>query len=157
MSNPLGHPSNIPSPALWLGLAGLLPFFWGALSAQSDPLFNFGQSVFGPRFVGQYVQLAYGTVILSFMSGVLWGFSTKATETTATICYGLSVLPALWAFFFIGGGADRAALFLILGFLGLLALDWQFWRWKLTPPWWIKLRILLTVPVITALTLGIYL
>lgn len=157
MSHPLPRVSSIPRPALWLGLAGLLPFLWGALSAASDPLFEFGQSVLGPRFVGQYVQLAYGTVILSFMSGVLWGFSTKAPRATAGTCYALSVLPALWAFFFISGGADRAAWFLILGFSGLFALDWQFWKRGLSPPWWITLRIILTASVIAALFLGIIL
>ena len=157
MSGPVLRLSDVPRPALWLGLAGLIPFYWGAASALSDPLFDLGQSVFGPRFVGQYVQLAYGTVILSFMSGVLWGFSTKATGATAALCYSLSVLPALWAFAFIGGGADRAAVFLILGFTGLLGLDWQFWRWGFTPNWWLSLRILLTSLVVFALFLGIFL
>ena len=31
----------------------------------------------GGRFVGPYVQLFYGAIILSFMSGVLWGFAHK--------------------------------------------------------------------------------
>ena len=60
------------------------------------------------RFVGPYVELAYGTVILAFMSGVLWGFATKAPERQAPVCYALSVIPALWAFFMAGGGPVAA-------------------------------------------------
>jgi hypothetical protein len=50
-----------------------------------------------------------------------------------------------------GGGPVAAAMNLIVGFLGLLMMDWQFWRWGLTPPWWMQLRILLTA--IVAVTL----
>ncbi|MEM1360468.1 MAG: DUF3429 domain-containing protein [Pseudomonadota bacterium] len=147
--------TEVPHSALILGLLGVIPFGWGALTEIVPALFLFGQTWLGPRFVGQYIQLFYGAIILAFMSGVLWGFATKATGRTATLGYGLSVLPALWAFFFTGGGADRAAWFLITGYLGLLALDYWFWRLGLAPPWWMQLRNLLTLLVVACLTLGI--
>ena len=81
--------TRIPRSAMVLGLAGLIPFLWGALTVVSEPAAEFGLRTFGPRFVGPYVGLAYGTVILSFMSGVLWGFATKADGTAATIGYTL--------------------------------------------------------------------
>ena len=97
------------------------------------------------------MQLFYGAIILSFMSGVLWGFATKATGQMATASYVLSVIPALWAFFMTGGGPTTAAVNLIVGFLGLLLLDWHFWRLGLAPPWWMHLRGLLTAIVILSL------
>jgi hypothetical protein len=145
--------TQIPRSALSLGLAGVLPFVWGALTVLFPPLGDWGLTVVGPRFVGPYVQPFYGVVILSFMSGVLWGFATKATAGQATTGYVLSVLPALWAFFTTGGGEDTAATNLIFGFLGLLLLDFAFWRWGLAPPWWMALRVLLTALVLVCLVL----
>ncbi len=34
-----------------------------------------------PLFIGAYVGLTYGTVILAFMSGVLWGFAAKGRNS----------------------------------------------------------------------------
>ena len=138
----------IPRSALILGLAGLLPFLWGALTVLRPELGQWGQLTLGGRFVGPYVQLFYGAVILSFMSGVLWGFATKATGRVATAGYILSVIPALWAFFMTGGGPTAAAINLIVGFLALLLLDWHFWRLELAPSWWMHLRVLLTAIVV---------
>ena len=140
--------NTIPRSALLLGLAGLLPFLWGAVTVLNPELGQWGTEAVGARFVGPYVQLFYGAVILSFMSGVLWGFATKATGRLATAGYALSVIPALWAFFMTGGGPTTAAVNLIAGFLGLLLLDWFFWRIELAPRWWMQLRILLTTIVI---------
>ncbi|MEO1363579.1 MAG: DUF3429 domain-containing protein [Pseudomonadota bacterium] len=146
---------SIPRAPLLLGLAGLIPFVWGALTLYVQPLAQFGAGTFGPRFVGPYVQLFYGSVILSFMSGVLWGFATKASGAQAATGYALSVLPALWAFFMTGGGPTSAATNLIFGFVGLLMLDFAFSRWGLTPPWWMRLRVLLTAIVVACLGLTV--
>ena len=139
---------QIPRAPLLLGLAGLIPFIWGAMTILFPDLAIWGQMTLGGRFIGPYIQLFYGAIILAFMSGVLWGFAAK---TDRVIGYILSVIPALWAFLMTGGGPVAAAMNLIVGFLGLLMLDWQFWRWGLTPPWWMQLRILLTA--IVAVTL----
>ncbi|MGY9047257.1 membrane protein [Puniceibacterium antarcticum] len=147
----------VPRSALILGLAGVIPFLWGALTLISPGLADFGQDAFGPRFIGPYVQLSYGIVILAFMSGVLWGFATKATGPRAATGYGLSVIPALWAFFMVGGGPVSAGMNLIFGFIGLLLLDWQFWRWGLAPQWWMQLRVLLTSLVVISLGVGVFL
>jgi hypothetical protein len=143
----------IPRSALILGLAGLIPFLWGAATQLNTGLADWGLRAFGPRFVAPYVGLAYGTVILSFMSGVLWGFATRATGATAATGYALSVIPALWAFFMVGGGPVSAAINLMAGFAGLLALDWTFWRQGLAPEWWMRLRVLLTAVVLACLAL----
>jgi hypothetical protein len=149
--------TQIPKAPLILGLAGLIPFVWGAATYLADPLAQWGARALGPRFVGPYVQLFYGSVILSFMSGVLWGFATKASGKQAATGYVLSVIPALWAFFMTGGGPTTAGMNLIFGFLGLLALDFAFATWGLTPRWWMKLRLLLTSIVVACLAVGVFL
>lgn len=152
---------GIPRAPLVLGLAGLLPFIFGALVASG--LFNasMGDPSDGgyPLIVakdGVKALVNYGTVILSFMSGVLWGFSTKAEGTKATTGYILSVIPALWAFGAISNSSTDALTSLIIGFIGLLALDYYFYRETLTPDWWMRLRILLTSIVVVCLCIGAY-
>ncbi|MEM8654557.1 MAG: DUF3429 domain-containing protein [Pseudomonadota bacterium] len=147
--------TQIPRAPLLLGLAGLIPFVWGAATVLAPDLGAWGAQALGPRFVGPYVQLFYGSVILSFMSGVLWGFATKAEGAQAATGYALSVIPALWAFFMTGGGPTSASLNLIIGFAGLLMLDFAFSRWGLTPTWWMKLRLLLTAIVVASLTITV--
>jgi hypothetical protein len=143
----------IPRAPLLLGLAGLIPFIWGALTISVPGLGEWGVRTLGPRFAGPFILLNYGTIILAFMSGVLWGFATKADGPRAAAGYALSVIPALWAFFMVGGGAVLSAIYLIAGFVGLLALDWNFAAQGLTPPWWMRLRVLLTGIVVLCLLL----
>jgi hypothetical protein len=145
---------GIPSGALTLGLAGLIPFFWGALlilglDAGRLPL---PAALQGD---GRLVLLRYGGIILPFMSGVLWGFATKTTGARATMGYALSVLPALWWFFAPGTGPVSALTSLLSGFVALLLLDYAFWRWGLAPRWWMSLRLLLTAGVVLSLGIGI--
>lgn len=149
--------SRIPTAPLILGLAGLIPFVWGAATYLNDPLASWGARTLGARFIGPYVQLFYGSIILSFMSGVLWGFAAKTTGARATVGYALSVIPALWAFFMTGGGPTTAGLNLIFGFAGLLVLDFAFSAWGLTPRWWMSLRLLLSAIVIICLSVGVFL
>lgn len=147
----------IPPAPLLLGLAGLIPFIWGAITVLLPDLGLWTAQVIGPRFAGPYVMLFYGAVILSFMSGVLWGFATKLEGRQAASGYALSTLPALWAFFMTGGGPTGAGISLMAGFAGLLGLDWLFWRYGVAPNWWMRLRILLTTVVLICLSIGVFL
>lgn len=144
--------THIPRPALLLGLAGLLPFLWGGITTVFPDLGLWSAQTLGARFTGPYIGLFYGAIILSFMSGVLWGFATRADGVVSTTGYALSVIPALWAFFTTGGGAESTAISLMAGFVGLLAIDWLFWKQELAPHWWMSLRIMLTVVVVGCLT-----
>lgn len=148
--------STIPRPALFLGLAGLIPFIWGAMTVLVPSLALWTIHHIGPRFAGPYVMLFYGAIILAFMSGVLWGFATKLEGTQAGAGYALSVIPALWAFFTTGGGPAGAGISLIAGFIGLLGLDWLFWRYGVAPAWWMQLRVLLTAIVLACLAVGVF-
>ncbi|MCG6882177.1 MAG: DUF3429 domain-containing protein [Silicimonas sp.] len=146
---------KIPAAPLALGLAGLIPFLWGAGTYLSADLYAWGIQTLGPRFVAPFVLLNYGQIILAFMSGVLWGFATKSSGDAAAINYTLSVLPALWVFFTIGSGPIASAIYMIAGYLALLALDYAFARQGLTPPWWMRLRLLLTAIVVACLSVMI--
>ena len=143
-----------PASALILGLAGLIPFLWAALGHLMPQLSDWTVSILGQRFAASHMLIAYGTVILCFMSGVLWGFATEAFGTAATKAYALSVVPALWAFFAIGGGETRATSAVLVGFLLVFACDLQFSAWGLTPSWWVKLRAMLTGIVVLCLLIG---
>lgn len=143
----------IPRAPLILGLLGLIPFLWGAATLVSGELAQWSMANLGGRFTAPFVLLTYGQIILAFMSGVLWGFATKTHGSRAATGYTLSVLPALWVFFTVGAGPASSAIYMIAGFIGLLALDWSFWRQGLAPEWWMRLRILLTVVVVACLSL----
>lgn len=145
---------TIPRGALVLGVAGLIPFVWGAISALGLAITAPLAMALGPIFSGTYVSLTYGTVILAFMSGVLWGFAAKGTDP---VPYALSVIPALWSFIMVNGQPADAAINLAAGFLGLLAMDYSFSRQGLTPPWWMRLRVGLTAVVLACLCVPIFL
>lgn len=149
--------SRIPTPALILGLAGLIPFLWGALSHAIPSLGAWSGSFIGDRFTGQALLQSYGIVILAFMSGVIWGFAARAEGPMATTGYALSVVPALWAFLLGTGALIPSLIALGGGFIALMWLDWVFWRNSLTPGWWMSLRILLTSVVTLCLIAGVVL
>jgi hypothetical protein len=144
---------RIPRPALILGLAGLIPFLWSAATHLSPALSGWAVQWLSPMFLGAYVGLSYGTVILSFMSGVLWGFATKAEGAEAAVAYALSVIPALWVFFMVTDASGNSVIFLAAGFVGLLLLDGMYSAWGLAPRWWLRLRVMLTVVVLACLAI----
>ena len=141
----------VPRTVLVLGLAALLPFVWGVVTMWSDALALATARHIGPRFVGPYLQLAFGTVALAFLSGILWGFASRAAEGVAATGYLLAVVPAVWAFALVGGGPVSAALYLAAGFVGLTAIDWLFWQQGLAPAWWMRARLGFTAVVVLSL------
>ena len=141
---------RIPRAPLLLGLAGVLPFGWGALTILLPALGDWSFDALGARLTGRTLLVLYGTVILSFMSGVIWGFATRAEGRRSAVLYALSTLPALWAVV-----AGFSTILLALGFLALLPLDAQCRRAGLAPPWWLRLRLLLTALVIPCLLVGL--
>lgn len=145
---------SIPRAPFFLGLAGLLPFLWGALGVLVPSVSDLTVDIMGPRFNARFMLISYGTVILCFMSGVLWGFAVKSDRLAP---YLMSTGPALWAFFMIGGGERQATSAVLVGFLLVFGCDMQFSMWGLTPPWWLSLRALLTVVVVACIAVGLWL
>lgn len=150
---------SIPKSALWLGLAGLIPFLVGAVVSLGGEI----QAPEGryPAFIprdGLTLMASYGVVILSFMSGVLWGFAAKSRTNQLALYLALSVVPALYCFFYVAWGAplDERLVNLIIGFVGLLVLDYIYARNGLAPDWWMTLRVLLTTIVVACLAIGAF-
>src|SRR5208282_5305713 len=85
----------MPLPARVLGVAGLIPFALGALAV------NFAPEI---KAEAAATLLLYGSVILSFLGGIRWGFAVLEEEK-AGWAYGLSVVPSLAAWFaaIVGG------------------------------------------------------
>lgn len=153
--------TRIPRTALVIGIIGLLPFITGAIIASGTSYANMGDLEGGgyPLIVpndGVKLLTLYGTIILSFMSGVLWGFAAKAEGPIANTGYILAALPTIWALMARGGTDSDTSFYLIFGYIGLLTLDWLFFRQGITPPYWMKLRIPLTLIAITCLAIGAY-
>ena len=146
---------KIPNSALILGLSGLIPFFWGTVTSLDFALENLILIGLSEEYTGSRINLIYGTIILAFMSGVLWGFAANVGGKRQPIGFILSVLPALWAFFTFNGLLINPLAGLIIGFLGVFAIDVRFHYWQLTPEWWLSLRCILTLLVIICLSVNL--
>ena len=147
--------TKIPYSALTLGLAGLIPFFWGTATSLGFGLENYRLNWLNDRYTGASINLTYGTVILAFMSGVLWGFASNTSDKRRPIGLILSILPALWAFFTFHGLLSNPFVGLIIGFLGVFVIDVRFYYWRMTPDWWLSLRSILTLFVIICLSVNL--
>ena len=146
---------KIPNSALILGLAGLLPFFWGAVTSLDIIAEKLKLTGFSEEYIGSRINLIYGTIILAFMSGVLWGFVANVGDKRRTVGLILSILPALWAFFTFNSTLINPFISLIIGFLGVFTIDVRFYYWQLTPEWWLSLRSILTLFVIIFLSVNL--
>ena len=146
---------KIPHSALILGLSGLIPFFWGTVTSLDFVLENLKLTGLSEEYISSRINLIYGTIILAFMSGVLWGFAANVGDKRRPFGFILSVLPALWAFFTFNGLLMNPVTSLIMGFLGVFAIDIRFYYWQLTPEWWLSLRTILTLFVVICLSINL--
>ena len=136
-----------PRGAAVFALLGLVPFLAAASLAQ----WQVNSATLQGLMLDNWLLLHYATVILCFMSGVLWGFATRAEGTEAAIAYGLAVLPALFAAVALLPLHGYRIEALMAGFAGLLLLDFWFWNEGLAPLWWMRFRALLTIVVLASL------
>lgn len=143
----MSSPNSIPTSALVLGCAGLVPFVALAAALQ------FGLSL--PMIANPRVALVlYGVAILSFLGGVRWGVAMGYdNQEQARRDYVLAVVPALvsWAAALLSAPADLwtlAAAFLLLGLL-----DYGMSCRTVAPEWYGNLRLALSAAV--TLTLGV--
>lgn len=147
-------PHNARPALLAFGLS-VLPFLWSAGTELSPAWAEAGLRFLGPRFLGPYLALGYGAILLAMMSGALLGFALRHERGGRAAP--LAVIPAAWAFLFVGGGPVGAAIWLAAGWLAALALDWMFWRNGLSPVWWWPLRLAQTVVVVLCLAVTAFL
>lgn len=124
--------SGVPRPALWLGLAGLIPFSGIALLLWLWPS---EQRWLSPVLTG------YGVVILSFMGGCRWGLAAAGMgDGTSVKMLTISVIPALYAWIVALLPDADAQVLLALGLLVLLTADLMLARNGGAPSWWPALR-----------------
>ena len=136
-------------PAVILAAIAVLPFVWSVATQIAPGLADFGLRFMGPRFLGPYLALGYGGMMLAALSGVLFGLVLRV-ERPGWLPLAL-IIPALWAFLFTGGGPVPAALWLGAGYLVALALDWLVWQRGLAPVWWFPLRAAQTAVILPCL------
>jgi len=143
--------AGIPLAPLALGVAGLIPFVAGALHSLgvigTIPLMPEDYATDGVALI-----LGYGTIILAFMSGILWGFAIKSDDP---MLYGLSVVPALLGFFNPGEGSDQL-IWLMTCFILLWLLEFLYIRRGLAPVWWRPMRSGLQMVVLVCIYLGTF-
>jgi hypothetical protein len=147
--------TRIPASALLLGLAGLLPFLWGAAGILAP-----GLTAWSLGFLPGTVPWAGGDADLRDRHPVLHGgrdlgLRHAGDGRQAGLFYALSVLPPIWAFFFATGPTGPALAALLAGFVALLPIDWTAMRAGLAPVWWMQLRLLLTTVVSACLIVGL--
>ena len=138
----------IPTPARTLGLAGLLPFAFGAAMVWC-PVES--MATLGARLLG-----GYGAVILSFLGGVRWGRTLGDEARLARwLPLGLSVLPSLvgWAALLLPGGGMFALLAIGLSLQYLLDRDAA--ESGVLPVWYGRLRLPLTIGAVAAMLSGL--
>ncbi len=144
---------EIPRPALVLGLGGLLPFVATAIAVWHQPeIGNTASSLDISEFALQALG-AYGAVILSFLGGVRWG---KLLDDDARLRHwaplALSVLPSLIGWCSLLLPPPAMLLLLIAGFAAQYALDISAVRRGELPPWFGRLRLILSSGAVLSLT-----
>lgn len=95
-----------------LGYLGLLPFIGGIALVMADT------TVFG--ITGQQIFITYSAVILSFLSGILWG--SAIDRFNDVLCRKFLIVSNVfalmaWAALLVGGQHFLATLLLLIGFL----------------------------------------
>ncbi|PZO78211.1 MAG: DUF3429 domain-containing protein [Sphingomonas hengshuiensis] len=136
-----------PVAALLLGYAGLLP-----------PMIGIAIRVVDPAKGGMMLALSllYAALILSFLGGIWWGAAAARVHGAAlTLWLAVAVVPTLVA---LAAGAVlfasvvSAAAIVAAGLLAALLVDMALVRAGHVPPWWMTLRVPLSVGL-AALTL----
>lgn len=140
----------LPTYAILLGLAGLIPFVacsFGALALQGE---------WAERSLLSL--LAYGATILAFLGGVHWGLAlldSSADERVQQLRFGLGVVPSLlgWSALLLAfvGWFQTGLLLLTAGFIATTAAEAQAARRSLMPTSYMRLRWVLSAGVLACL------
>jgi hypothetical protein len=132
---------NIPRSVLAYGLLGLIPFLAPPLLTAAVPAHG--------GFLA-LIALAYGALILSFLGGARWGLAV-ANPAPGLGTITVSMLPTLAGLALLLAPAVPRPLQL-LAMAGLLTLQfvWDALS-KGVPPWYPRLRAVLTLGAVTGL------
>lgn len=141
--------ADIPSPPLWLGLAGLIPFAgMTGLAAHAEG---------AQRTIYLFYLAGYGVVILSFVGALHWGVAmmlTRASDAERWKLMTWSVVPALVAWAALPFPPRQALLLLIATFWVHFLMDRAMAARHLLPQWYVPLRLILTVGATGCMAIG---
>ncbi|MBX3661256.1 MAG: DUF3429 domain-containing protein [Burkholderiales bacterium] len=128
----------MPLPALLLGAGGLIPFVGLALLAAAGPVASHVYWLTALSY--------YGAVILAFVGALHWAYAVKrgAEGRSAWIQYGASVLPALLAWLSLLFPVWTALRLQALALLACHAFDRLMQHDDPVPPWFLRLRAVLS-------------
>lgn len=139
----MNHIKSIPLPARAFGVAGLLPFIAGSVLCWTS--------------VGPSALIAYGAVILSFLGGIRWGVAMQSPDMMQRWdVVGLAMVPSLLAWPALLVPAATGLILLGTGLVFQFALDYQWHKVAITPPWFITLRVILTVGAVGSVVIGLF-
>ena len=129
---------------VWLlGVAGLIPFVGHTVVvALMAPPFN---------IIAVSSQIQYAALILTFIGGLHWGVLLVAggqfSHGQIALRLIWSVVPSLYAFWFVQITHPRPLLYLSAGLVVALLVDWRFYTTSGAPALreFLPIRVLLTV------------
>ncbi|XP_006220298.2 transmembrane protein 69 [Vicugna pacos] len=143
-----------PKPALYITLAGLIPFV-------APPLVMVMTKTYIPILA--FTQMAYGASFLSFLGGIRWGFAlpegSPAKPDFLNLANSFTPVVFSWFAFFISERLSEAIVTVIIGLA--IALHSELFLLPHYPNWFKALRIVATLVaflsfVITLLVKDIY-
>lgn len=135
--------SDVPRPALVLGLAGLLPFLAGTAAVW---ILGYPGAILALNLT-----MVYAALVLAFLGAVHWGLALAQEAADKWRRLVPSVLPALagWCALMIPNGFGL--LLLALGFAGMFFADRAAVTANRAPAWYVALRKWLTLVVLLCL------
>lgn len=140
--------TNLPFPALWLGLAGLIPFLLAAM----------GVLVGGTwwRAFSANALLAYGAAVLSFLGAVHWGIAIAQPDAPGNRSrLTLGVVPPLIAAFALLLPRWLGLCVLVAGLLAVHVAEEGASRAGLVPGSYLWLRRILTLGAVICVSAGL--
>ena len=142
--------TNQEKTMFFLGILGLFPFIIGLLD-----LWLYEKNLFIPLNIPKY----YGVIILTFLGSIYWGIilnqnknlDNKFSNQFNFFMLIWSITPALFGMVILLINKEISLIILSFGFLICQIIDEIYNKFLLFPNWYIFLRRLLSLTVITIL------
>ena len=132
--------------SLILGLLGLIPFILLIIASFISP----PDEVIYELII--FIYVSYAAVISSFLGGIQWGLITASAEKIYSIFLPLLIttLPSLiaWMALLTLKNLKISLTLIIISFLVSGLYDYYLYQQKLTPYWFLSIRIPLSIVVI---------
>ena len=136
----------VPRTALWLGLAGLIPFVSGGIGVWLNVIGDI-------RFALPLIVLTYGCLIAAFLGGVRWGAAMQNNEVAPLPSqFILAIVPTLMALVAFMLPLPQAFTLLIVLFVAQGVLDLNAVQQTRLAEWYAPLRLLLTIIAALSMT-----